>query len=312
MVRPVVVFSVVGVMASAASGCTFLVTFDSIADAACEAPACADGSPLDATVARDHAAGPPADGDRAGDEPGALRDVSLSADVGDCALIGEGNPCGKPDECQMVATCHDGVCTPNPLPDGTSCGAAPDMCHAAPGCKAGVCAAAEPVMDGTPCGTAPDACHDVPTCVAGACSAAVAKANGTVCGKATDACHSTPTCASGACGASAVLPDSTNWNKSDPYARCCGGKPVETTTTANCGVCGWSCGSGQTCTTLGGEYVCAGCTTDGECSSNCCSTDPTPNHCSPGNCKGACQSPDICPDGSHCVVGSSVDYCTYE
>jgi hypothetical protein len=37
---------------------------------------------------------------------------------------------------------------------------------------------------------------------------------------------------------------------------------------------------------------------------------PAPNHCSPSNCAGSCQT-NACTGGSHCVAGASVDYCSY-
>jgi hypothetical protein len=292
-------------VAALASGCTFLVSFDTVEDAGCTGAHCGHVA-KDATI-------PPTrhpDTGMAEDAEGAV-DSPVPVDVGDCAMLGEGAACAKPSTCQMPATCQGGVCTPNPLPDGTGCGDAPDACHVAPMCTAGVCAPPAPLAEGTECAKAPDACHKPGTCASGVCGAPPSLADGTPCGTAPDACHEAPTCASGTCGASKALAEGANWNAKDTHARCCGGKPVETTTDADCGVCGWSCGSGQSCGVVGGEYLCTGCTADSECSSNCCSLSPAPNHCSPGNCAGGCQSPDICTGGSHCVVGATVDYCTY-
>jgi hypothetical protein len=163
----------------------------------------------------------------------------------------------------------------------------------------------------TTCGTAPDACHLAPTCAGGTCGAAANAADGAKCGDPPDACHDAPKCASGACAAPVEFAEGAVPTGGDANARCCGGVAVETTTDKNCGVCGWACGSGQTCTSIYSEYLCTGCTTDGDCASGCCSTDPGPNHCSPSNCDGVCQSPTTCTGGSHCVEGSEVDYCTY-
>jgi len=298
------------------AGCTLLVSFDDLGDAGCIDDAACITVPLsdadalagghDATMGSSHHASTGRDGSRPRDSA-----MSMTIDVGDCAQLGEGAPCAKPATCQMSATCKMGVCTTNPLPDGTGCGTAPDACHDAPVCASGACAPAAAAADGTVCAAAPDVCHKSRVCSAGACAAAADEPDTTACGVAPDACHDAPLCASGVCGAAKVLAESTNWNTKDGNARCCGGKPVETTTTTNCGVCGWTCGSGQGCAVLDGEYLCTGCTADSECLSDCCSLSPTPNHCSPGNCAGGCQSPDICTGGSHCVAGASVDYCTY-
>jgi hypothetical protein len=291
-----------------------------------------------------------------------------SADVGDCSVLSEGEPCAKPDACREVATCHAGVCTAHPRADGTSCGAAPDVCHDGAVCMGGLCAdpanaadgtscgdapddchdpavctggacAAAAVADGTTCGNAPDDCHDAPACTGGVCggptnapngtkcgaapddcheapvcsggtcAGAADAPNGTKCGTAPDACHDAPVCSGGTCQKAVALAEGTEWKSGDTHARCCSGSPVETTSDTNCGVCGWKCGSGQSCTVVDGEYFCTGCTDNASCASGCCSLT-TKDHCSPSNCAGACRA-DVCTGGSHCVVGSTVDYCAY-
>ena len=324
----------------ATAGCTLLATFDERAEAGCVEGTCGSGG-MDATI-RDVAArgeaSAPIDAYIAPDVA-PPHDVYVSADVGDCTALSEGSPCGKPDACQMAATCQGGACTANPLPDMTSCGTAPDICHEGPVCMSGVCqpAAEAPVTttcgtaadschsapvcmggtctpvaanDGKACGAAPDVCHTAPTCAAGVCGTPGNASASTTCGAAPDACHDAPKCSKGACQPAVALAEGTNWNTGDVYARCCGGNAVEATTTTNCGVCGWTCASGQACAMLGGEYACTGCTADTECLSNCCSESPAPNHCSPGNCAGACTT-GVCTGGSHCVVGATVDYCAY-
>ncbi len=297
MPRSSVLVAGLALVAALGPACTFLVSFDTLGDAGCPDGACAGGR--DATLRPDHDTVPDSH-------------ASMPADVGNCAELGEGEACAKPASCQMPATCQKGVCTPNPLPDGTTCGKAPDACHEPPACMSGVCGAPTPVAPGVVCGTAPDLCHAPPACGgdAGACEPAAELADKTPCGKAPDACHDPPECKKGVCGVATVLPESTNWNTTDPNARCCGGAPVETTSDTNCGVCGWACGSGQTCMAIDDHYLCTGCTANTDCASGCCSLSPTPSHCSPSNCAGACQSPDVCTGGSSCVVGT-VDYCSY-
>ncbi len=283
------------------SGCTFLVQFDDRGDAGLCDGACG----VDATLPE----ATPGDAYELPDAQGPA-DVPLSGDVGDCTVLSEGSPCAKPTACSHAWTCQGGVCAVNPLPDGTSCGAAVGACQLAPVCAAGYCAAPALVANGTVCGPSPGACHEAPVCESGTCAAPAISANGTKCGT-TEPCHDPSVCKSGACVAGAALADGTSSKSGDANARCCSGSAVETTSTTNCGVCGWKCGAGQSCAAIDGEYVCTGCTADSDCASGCCSESPAPNHCSPGNCAGACQSPDVCTGGSHCVAGATIDYCSY-
>jgi hypothetical protein len=164
--------------------------------------------------------------------------------------------------------------------------------------------------DGAACGT-DDACHDTPTCAAGTCTLHE-KPDGTPCAAATDACHSVPLCSKGVCGPSTAFPEGTQWHPGDDNARCCSGKPIETTSNTNCGVCGVTCNTGkkQSCGPLNGHYFCMGCALDPDCWSGCCSLTNAP-HCSPSNCNsGACNVPDVCPAMSHCQ-SDVVNYCSY-
>jgi hypothetical protein len=199
------------------------------------------------------------------------------------------------------------------LPDGTPCGASPDVCHDAPQCESGVCAPAAAKMDGFVCGTPADACHGDPTCKTGVC-APVNKPDGTDCASAPDLCHTPGTCTAGKCGAVGTQPDSYNWQAGDGTARCCGGKPVHTNTDSNCGVCGIQCNAsnGESCQTLGGEWFCRGCVASAACWSHCCSESFSPYSCAASDCAGNCDSA-VCPAGSHCVSGgtTSSDYCSY-
>ena len=283
-------------MAVGNAGCSLLVSFNDRGDSGCEDGLCGATSRPDVTMRS---------------ERDALLDVLVSSEVGDCAELGEGSACGKPTACAMASTCQSGACIPQPLPDMTSCGTAPDKCHLEPACIGGVCQPPALAANGTTCGTAPDECHTAPKCSMGTCGTPANAAAGTACGKAPDDCHDAPKCSAGVCETPVALPEGTNWKTTDSNARCCGGSAVETTTVENCGVCGWSCAAGQTCGAIDGEYLCTGCTAASECASSCCSESPAPNHCSPSNCASACQSPDVCTGGSHCVVGANIDYCSY-
>jgi len=167
--------------------------------------------------------------------------------------------------------------------------------------------------NGTPCGAAPDICHDAPVCESGACAAAAAKANGFVCAAAPDDCHTAGTCTAGACGAPPTRADGYNWSAGDDTARCCGGKAINTDVDANCGACGIQCNAsnGESCQTLGGEWFCSGCVASDACWSHCCSESYSPYSCAASDCAGNC-SAQYCPTGTHCVVGTvTSDYCSY-
>lgn len=165
-------------------------------------------------------------------------------------------------------------------------------------------------LDGGSCGI-DDVCDYPPICLAGVCTRQP-KPDNTPCAVALDACHSVPICTKGVCGPSKAQPIGYNWKPGDDNARCCGdGGVVMTTTTPNCGACGIVCGAGQTCGPIATHYLCLGCNgTNSECWSDCCSAT-SGDHCAPGNCAGACASPDKCATfGAHCQV-DVVDYCTY-
>jgi hypothetical protein len=57
--------------------------------------------------------------------------------------------CVNGTESCAVASCVAGKCVETEAPDGTACGTAPDVCHAAPVCKAGACQPAGALPDGT-------------------------------------------------------------------------------------------------------------------------------------------------------------------
>lgn len=168
--------------------------------------------------------------------------------------------------------------------------------------------------DGTLCGPSPDICHDAPVCEQGACAAAAAKTDGFVCAPAPDACHDSGTCAAGKCGAPVAKSDGTNWSSGDATAICCSGKEVHASTDTDCGACGIACNAsnGESCQILGGHYFCRGCVSSALCWSHCCSESFTPYTCSASDCAGTCSSM-YCPAGTHCVSGgtTSSDYCSY-
>jgi hypothetical protein len=158
--------------------------------------------------------------------------------------------------------------------------------------------------------TTQDASDDSPP-PPGSC---VGKPDGTVCVKSPDGCHTDATCSGGLCGGLGTRADGYNWKAGDDNARCCNGKPIETTTNDDCGACGIRCnaGNGESCQPLGGHYFCRGCVASAACWSKCCSTSFSPNSCAASDCAGNCNNA-VCPPGSHCVNGlpNSSDYCAY-
>ncbi|HEY1691287.1 MAG TPA: hypothetical protein VGG39_03955 [Polyangiaceae bacterium] len=199
------------------------------------------------------------------------------------------------------------------LPDGTPCGPSPDVCHDVAACAGGACAAPQAKADGFVCGAASDVCHDAPQCASGACTPQP-KADGTVCASAPDGCHTDGTCKGGSCGAVGTRADGYEWTAGDDTARCCGGKPIQTTSDTDCGACGIKCNAsnGESCSALGGHYFCRGCVASTACWSHCCSESFSPYTCAASDCAGDCDST-YCPSGTHCVSGApnSSDYCSY-
>jgi hypothetical protein len=269
--------------------------------AACATGAATDGGGStggagDASAAEDHASGPTPDA--------AVLGVDTGGPAGDDA---SNDPVEGGDEVTQTGKSCTG------LPDGTPCGAAPDVCHDVPECLAGACAAPQAKPDGFVCGTAADVCHDAPACKSGACTPQP-KADGTVCATAPDACHTDGTCKSGACGAVGTRADGYEWTAGDGTARCCGGKPIHTTVDSDCGACGIQCNASndESCQALGGQYFCRGCVASAACWSHCCSESFTPFSCAASDCAGNCDST-YCPAGTHCVSGApnSSDYCSY-
>jgi hypothetical protein len=142
--------------------------------------------------------------------------------------------------------------------------------------------------DGTPCPD-PDPCH-AGMCAQGSCVPGASKGDGTVVG-------------------------------GDVAMRCCGGHPTSVTTNSNCGVCGLSCASGQTCKPQGQSpiaYQCSGCAATGgspSCWSGCCvQTIDMSGVCVPSTCSPTshcCTTK--CPSGTcQWFNGDKNNYCTYE
>jgi hypothetical protein len=134
----------------------------------------------------------------------------------------------------------------------------------------------------------------------------VGKPDGTTCAAPPDLCHAPSTCQGGACMAGPALPETTNWDPSDPQARCCGGVQGRAISNDNCNVCGIKCntGAGQNCIQQGGappRFQCSYCVADSECWSNCCASVPgQPNVCADSDCSGNCPTNNICPAGAMC------------
>jgi hypothetical protein len=167
--------------------------------------------------------------------------------------------------------------------------------------------------DGTPCGAAPDICHDAPLCQKGACAAPVAKADGFACAAAPDDCHTDGTCKAGVCGAPPARADGYEWTAGDDTARCCSGKPIHTNVDSDCGACGIQCNAanGESCQSFNGIWFCRGCIASADCWSHCCSESYSPYSCAASDCSGNC-SAEYCPPGTHCVTGTDTsDYCSY-
>jgi hypothetical protein len=111
--------------------------------------------------------------------------------------------------------------------------------------------------------------------------------------------------------------DGTQWDTSNYFARCCGGKPTNTDTDPdNCGVCGLKCINGQVCEHENAAFdskavYCTGCIGN-SCSSGlcCCKTvNTTQGACCPTNCMEQCVA---CPSGQCQPETSTINfYCRY-
>ncbi|HEY8042321.1 MAG TPA: hypothetical protein VIF15_21105 [Polyangiaceae bacterium] len=251
-----------------------------------------------------------------GSRTGALVGVFVAATAAACAAQGTGSNSGPPGGDDASIPQVDGS---GPSPDAIVFGddAGDDGTTSTgddAGDDSGIGKTCQGLPDGTPCGAAPDICHDAPACAAGACATAAAKADGFVCAKAPDACHTDGTCKAGSCGAAAARADGFNWTAGDDTARCCGGKPLHTNTDSDCGACGIQCngGNGESCQALGGHWFCRGCVASAACWSKCCSNSFSPPSCAASDCAGNC-SATYCPPGTHCASGGGVssDYCSY-
>ena len=224
--------------------------------AACVAGACASPGDGDGSG---NGNGPPdggggGGGDGGGPTPDAIVlgvDASTGSDaVGDDADDATADPPDVADDSHASKSCTG-------LPDGTVCGASPDICHDAPVCAGGVCATAAAKADGFVCAAAPDACHDAPVCKAGTCASRwrVRRPRAARLPTADARVQGRP------CGAPATKPEGTKWTAGDDTARCCGGKPIHTDVDSDCGACGIQCNAsnGESCSLLGGHYFCRGC-----------------------------------------------------
>ena len=129
--------------------------------------------------------------------------------------------------------------------------------------------------DGTPCGAAPDICHDVPVCAGGACAAAGAKADGFVCAAAPDALpHGRDLQGRRMRAPWARGPTATTGRRATTRRAAAEASPIHTDVDSDCGACGIQCNAsnGESCQLLGGQWFCRGCVASAACWSQCCSS----------------------------------------
>jgi hypothetical protein len=142
-------------------GCTLLVSFDG-EPAACDGGACSDATLGDALHDGAQDAGSrdtkPDDGGRS--EGGGESD----AEAGSCSGRADGGACAAADTCNAPSICIAGVCTPQPLKDGTVCGTPKNECYGYPTCNGGKCVAGAAYADGYQW---PDASGDNARCCGG-------------------------------------------------------------------------------------------------------------------------------------------------
>lgn len=144
------------------------------------------------------------------------------------------------------------------------------------------------------------------------------KPDGTPCPGAVP-CHAFA-CKQGACADKGLLPDGTQYDPSNDFARCCGGSAVHTDKDdQNCGVCGIHCVNGQHCKQQNPAVdpravFCTGCVPNGPCAGGLCcvtSVNAAEGVCAPTDCAGHCVD-SKCPS-MHCMPEATAinDYCYY-
>lgn len=177
---------------------------------------------------------------------------------------------------------------------------------------AGFCAAQ---MEGTPCGPAPDRCHEAPRCKAGLCVPGLEKPDESLCDVGPSPCFMR-VCRGGACVGDKPRPDGYAWLASNPLARCCGGQPEMLNNENHCGACGAMCNraNGEQCALVEGRPFCTGCQESGGCWTGCCSKNYAIPVCEPSDCSEASVCVEsACPAGSTCTVTAddTPNFCAY-
>jgi hypothetical protein len=219
-----------------------------------------------------------------------------SSCVAPCSCASDDNEC-------TIDACVLGVCTHNPVTDGTACATDPNECTS-DACSAGFCAHPNKASgttcssDGNPCTN--DVCSSSGTC-------GTLKAAGTACTADSDVCTTDVCNALGVCSHNDIT-SCINGDGCCPGASCNG-------LDNNCVVCSVAtqdddCDDGESCTdNLCISGVCSNPVKSGQCCANSDCNDY--NACTTDLCIGTCSNPSInncCTDASDC---SGEDVCSY-
>jgi hypothetical protein len=124
---------------SMTAGCTLFVSFDEVCDGGACSDATVDGqirAEASGADAKPHAEVGP-------DDAGPVLDGNV------CLSGHDGSVCGPASSCHDPSICIAGVCTPEPLANGTPCGAPPkNECWSYATCQKGVCGTSTAYPDG--------------------------------------------------------------------------------------------------------------------------------------------------------------------
>lgn len=261
------------------------------------------------------------------DADGSLCTVGDVCKRGKC-LAGAPRVCAAPDQCRRPGVCDPatGVCTYEPLADGTACDDG-NACTKTDVCRAGVCVGGNPVV----CANG-DQCRDAGTCIpaTGECGDPTAKADGSRCSD-DNGCTDTDTCQAGLCTPGTVVTcrpvdachgigvcDPRTGECSNPKAvdgqSCPGSNPCFLTSVCANGVCVGD--RAVACTPQDGchDVVCN--PVSGEClqvardnGATCAGADSCLHYsCTDGVCNGAafCFDPQVCQGGECCTPNGKV------